>query len=61
VSGRDPTRVAKKICERKSDERRKMGIPILRWLEVVENDLGQLNVKRWRQKGNNKEEWRTKE
>jgi hypothetical protein len=51
VSRRDQTRVAKKICESKSDERRKMGILIMRWLEDIENDLGQLNVKRWRQKG----------
>jgi hypothetical protein len=45
VSGRDQTRVAKKTCESKSDKRRKIGIPILKWLEDVENDLGQLNVK----------------
>jgi hypothetical protein len=37
VSGMNQTRVANKIFESKQDERRKMGIPILRWLEDVEN------------------------
>jgi hypothetical protein len=29
----------------------------LRWLEDAVNDLRELNVKRWRQKENNREEW----
>jgi len=37
-----------------------MGRPRLRWLEDVEKDLCEMNVKRWLQKAVNKEEWASK-
>jgi hypothetical protein len=34
-----------------------MGKPRLRWLEDVEKDLGEMKVKRWRQKAVDRAEW----
>jgi hypothetical protein len=45
----DQTRVAKKIFENRSEGRRKVVRPKLRWLEKVENDLKEKKVKRQRQ------------
>jgi hypothetical protein len=38
--------VVQKIFERKPQGRRRMGRPILRWLEDVEKDLWEIKVKR---------------
>jgi hypothetical protein len=53
----DQRRVAKKICGSKSEGRRKVGRPRLRWLDDVENYLRVMKVKRWRIKSQNREEW----
>jgi hypothetical protein len=47
----DQTKVAKKIFENRSEGRRKVVRPRLRWLEEVKNDLKEMKVKRQRQKG----------
>jgi hypothetical protein len=47
--------VAKKYFETISKGSRKVRRPILRWLQDAENDLRQLNMKRWRQKANYRE------
>jgi hypothetical protein len=45
----DQTRVAKKTSESKPNESRKrVGRPILRWLEDTENDLREMEMKMWR-------------
>jgi hypothetical protein len=36
-----------KIFERNPENRRKLGRLILRWLDDVQNDLSELEVKRW--------------
>jgi hypothetical protein len=51
----DQTKAAKKIFENKQECtcRRKLRRPVLRCLEVAENDLRGLKEKRWSQKANN--------
>ena len=39
----------KKMFDSKSEERRRMGRPRLRWLENVEKDLREMKVERWLQ------------
>jgi hypothetical protein len=51
------TRAVKKIFEGKLEGRRGRGRPRLRWTNDVENDLRKLNVKRWRMKALDREEW----
>jgi hypothetical protein len=46
------------IFESKSEGRRKVGRPGLRWLDHVENDLRVTKDKRWRKMAQNREEWR---
>jgi hypothetical protein len=46
-----------KIFESTLEGRRRMGRSRLRWLEDVEKDLGEMKVKRWRQKAVDREEW----
>jgi hypothetical protein len=36
---------------------RRRGKPRLRWLEDVEKDLQEMEVKKWRQKAVDREEW----
>jgi hypothetical protein len=52
----DQRRVVKKIFDNKSEGRRKVGRPRLRWLDDVENDLRVMKIKRWRKKAQNREE-----
>jgi hypothetical protein len=54
----DQTNVAWEIVESKPEGRRKVERRRLRWLEDEENDIRELKVKRWRQKANNREEWK---
>jgi len=49
--------VVEKIFESKREARRRMEISRLSWLEDVEKDLRQMNVKRWRQKAVGREVW----
>ena len=51
------TRSVKKIFERKLEGRRGRGRPRLRWIDDVEDDLRKLDVKRWRVKALDREEW----
>jgi hypothetical protein len=46
-----------KISESRSDSRRKMKRPRLKWLEDVENYFRQPKVKRFSEKASNSEEW----
>jgi hypothetical protein len=51
------TTLDKIILRNKIDDRRKVGKPKLKWLKDTENDLRELEVKRWRKRGNNGEAW----
>ena len=57
VSRMNETRSVKKILEGKLEGRRDRGRPRPRWINSVEDDLRKLNVKRWRMKALNREEW----
>ena len=46
-----------KIFESKREGSRRRGRPRVRWLEYVEKDVGEMKVKRWRQKAVDREEW----
>ena len=50
-------RAVKQIMNRKPDGRRKQGRPRKRWSEEVENDLAQLQVRRWKQLAKDRAEW----
>jgi hypothetical protein len=52
----DETRYVK-IFEGKLEGRRGRGRPRLRWINVVEDDLRTLSVKRWRTKALDRVEW----
>jgi len=51
------TRSIKKIFEGNLEGRRGRGPPRLRWINDVEDDLRKLDVKRWRMKTLEREEW----
>jgi hypothetical protein len=51
------TRAVKKVFEGKFEGRRGRGRPRLRWINDVEDDLRKLDVKRWRMKALDREEW----
>jgi len=53
----DHGRVVKKIFDSKLEGRRRMGRPTSRWLEDAVKDLCEMQVKRWRQKAVDREEW----
>jgi len=54
----DHGKVVKKIFESKAEgRRRRMGRPRSRWLEDAAKDLCEMQVKRWRQKAVDREEW----
>jgi hypothetical protein len=48
----------KRIFENKSDGRRRVGRPRLRWFDGVESDLRTMGIKRWRNTARDREEWR---
>ena len=50
-------RTVKKIFKSKLEGSRRKGRPRVRWLEVVQKDLQEMKVKRWRQKAVDREEW----
>jgi len=52
----DRGRTFKKIFESKPEGSRRMARPRMRWLEDVEKDIGETNVKRWQQTTLNREE-----
>ena len=52
----DQGRTLREIFESKPEGSRR-GRPRLRWLEYVEEDLRETNVKRWRQKAVGRKEW----
>jgi hypothetical protein len=43
----------------KPDGTRRVGKPRARWLESVETDLKKMDVKNWRRKTQDREQWRT--
>jgi hypothetical protein len=51
------TRSVKRIFQGKLEGRRGRGRPGLRWINDVEDDLRELDVKRWRMKALEREEW----
>jgi hypothetical protein len=57
VVAMDQTRVAKDIFGSKPEGSNKVGMPWLRRLADVENDLREMKVKRLKQKENNREEY----
>jgi hypothetical protein len=57
VARMDQGRTVKKVFEGKAEGSRRRGRPRLRWLEDVEKDLWEMEVKRWRQKAVDTEEW----
>jgi hypothetical protein len=50
-------RTVNKVFLGKSDGRRKVGRPKVRWLDCIENDLKFMGVKRWRKKAGNRSLW----
>jgi hypothetical protein len=50
-------RVPKQMLYGRPGGRRKKGIPWLRWLDDVEEDLRETGVRRWRTKAVNRNEW----
>jgi hypothetical protein len=53
----DKTRSVKKIFEGKLEGRRGRGLPRLRWINDVDDDLRKLGMKRWRKKALDRVEW----
>lgn len=53
----DQGRTVKKKSESKLEGSRRKGRPRLRWLELVEKDLQEMKVERFRQKAVDREEW----
>jgi hypothetical protein len=53
----DQVRIVKKIFESEPEGSRRKGRPWWWWVEDVEKDMQQMNVKRWRQKAVDREEW----
>jgi hypothetical protein len=51
------TRIVKKMFEEKLGGRRGRGRPRLRWKNVVEDDLRNMRIKRWRIKALDRVEW----
>jgi hypothetical protein len=51
------TRTVKKMFEEKLGGRRGRGRPRLRWMDVVEDDLRNMRIKRWRIKALDRVEW----
>jgi hypothetical protein len=52
----DPCR---KITLHKPEGKQRVGKPRIRWRESVETDLRKMNVKNWRHKTQDREEWGT--
>jgi len=57
VSRMNETRSVRNIFEGKLERRRGRGQPRLRWINNMEDDLRKLDVKQWRKKVLNREEW----
>ena len=53
----DDDRTVKKIFKGNPGGRRYRGMPRLRWLDSLEEDLRRMGVRRWRKKAENREEW----
>jgi endonuclease/exonuclease/phosphatase family metal-dependent hydrolase len=58
VERMDDTRMARKIMREKLYCRRRKGRPRNRWMDGVEADLTAMNVRGWRGKARDREEWR---
>ena len=50
-------RTVKNISEGNPGGRRYIGRPMLRWLDCLEEVLQRMGFRRWRMKGENREEW----
>jgi hypothetical protein len=57
VARMDQGRKVKEVFESKALGSRRGVRPRLRWMEVVEKDLREMKIKRWRQKAVDREEW----
>jgi len=53
----DQGRAVKEIFESKAEGSRRRVRPRMRWMEDVEKDLWEMNVKRWQQNAGDREEW----
>jgi hypothetical protein len=53
----DGARTVKKLLEGKPGGGREKGRPTLRWIDDVESDLRNLDVKRWRSRALDRTEW----
>jgi hypothetical protein len=53
----EDTCLPKMVSNAKPEGRRRVGRPRLRWLDVIEDDIKVLYVKRWRIKAQDGKEW----
>jgi transcription termination factor 2 len=53
----EDTRLPKTVFNAKSEGRRGVGRPRLRWLDDVEADIKAMGIKRWRIRAQDRKEW----